>query len=166
MHIIKYSAGLRLYQRGKGRLRRKRTTYYATRLGPRRLRVQPAADSSAEFMRSIDRHGAPRYSVLILLKFLLLPGRETFFEKEILNNHSAWWIWIWNIVRTVWLFVIYRGDENMRNDDDVLENRNRGISINILGMFKYYDKYCNVLNYFTIVHCAAVLSTSIKRILT
>lgn len=54
----------------------------------------------------------------------------------------------------------------MRNDDDVLENRNRGISINILGMFKYYDKYCNVLNYFTIVHCAAVLSTSIKRILT
>lgn len=37
-------------------------------------------------MRSIDRLGARSYSVLILLKFLLLPGRESFLEKEILNN--------------------------------------------------------------------------------
>lgn len=80
MHIIKYSAPV------------------STREGPSSqekndvLRNEAGAEAtSSGFERGIyafDR-SARRYSVLILLKFLLLPGRETFFEKEILNNHSA-----------------------------------------------------------------------------
>lgn len=105
MHIIKYSAPVSTGRRrrrgggGKGlailRLRGKEERTNVLRnvwaSGEARDDGFERRISSAEFMRSIDRPEiAPRYSVLILLKFLLLPGRESFLEKEILNNLWPW----------------------------------------------------------------------------